>query len=414
MTSTMSLAARTRSRNPSEKKPAITLLTQSHSQSQSQRRKEYAPNCIAPSFKHASRVNNLGVGCAGFYLWNMLLDQMGERCADLFRKCFGHAPRWVAAAPGRVNLIGEHTDYNDGFVLPMAIERYTVMAAAPNETRQMNLRSAAAAGIAAVDLDRPIERGQPDWANYARGVIAGFQRLGWELKGCDVLIASNVPLGGGLSSSAALEVATATLVEAIAGRALTPMEKALLCQRAEHEFAGVPCGIMDQVASVLAEENQLLLLDCRSRTIELVPMTDPSIKVLVINTNVRHELTGGEYALRRRQCEAAARGLEVPALRDASIEMLHASRDRLSPETFKRARHVITEIDRTLRAARAIVSAQWPAVGALMDASHASLRDDFEVSCPELDLVVEIAQSIGASGRLIGCRMTGGGFGGRS
>src|ERR1043166_9521377 len=200
MTSTMSLAARTRSRNPSEKKPAITLLTQSHSQSQSQRRKEYAPNCIAPSFKHASRVNNLGVGCAGFYLWNMLLDQMGERCADLFRKCFGHAPRWIVAAPGRVNLIGEHTDYNDGFVLPMAIERYAVMAADLAKNSQAVTNNDVQFGeTAPIEFSKPVETGAPKWSNYVRRVVAGFQQRGVKVPALDVAMLSTVPLGGGLS-----------------------------------------------------------------------------------------------------------------------------------------------------------------------------------------------------------------------
>ena len=176
----------------------------------------------------------------------MSLESLAAHAAESFAASFGRAPRWLAAAPGRVNLIGEHTDYNDGFVLPMAIDRFTLIAAAPNEHRRITLRSATTKGEAVIDLSRPIERGEPAWANYVRGVLAGFQRLGATLDGFDALIDSNVPLGGGLSSSAALEVATATLIEANTGCVLDPVEKALLCQRAEHEFAGVPCGIMDQ------------------------------------------------------------------------------------------------------------------------------------------------------------------------
>jgi galactokinase len=202
------------------------------------------------------------------------------------------------------------------------------------------------------------------------------------------------------------------LLEAITGRNLDPADKALLCQTAEHEFAGVPCGIMDQFISALARQDHLLLLDCRSRVTKLVPMTDPAVAVLIVNTNVRHELTGGEYACRRAQCEAGAKALGVPALRDASMDMLSAARDRLKPVVFRRARHVIREIERTLEAAQAIAKSNWTKVGELMSASHASLRDDYEVSCPELDCVVKIAQSIGPTGGVIGCRMTGGGFGG--
>ena len=257
-----------------------------------------------------------------------------------------------------------------------------------------------------------VERGEPGWSNYVRGVIAGFQKPGKKVAGFDAVIESNLPYGGGLASSAALEVAAATLLEAMTGQALDPIEKALLCQQAEHDFAGVPCGIMDQFTSILGQENHALLLDCRSRTTTPVPMTNPDVTVLIINTNVRHKLAEGEYAKRRSQCEAAARVLKVAALRDATLEALEAARGQLDPVVFRRARHVISENERTLQAARAIQASDWAAVGQLMYASHASLRDDYEVSCPELDAVVEIAQEIGEAGGVIGCRMTGGGFGG--
>jgi galactokinase len=342
----------------------------------------------------------------------MSLKDFASQTAEKFRVHFGQEPRWLVAAPGRVNLIGEHTDYNDGFVLPMAIDRYTVIAAAPNHAKKIILRSAIENEAVETDLTRPIERGQPEWANYPRGVMAGYQRLGFELPALDAFIDSTVPLGGGLSSSAALEVATATLIEAAAGRAIHPVEKALLCQRAENEFAGVPSGIMDQFTSVLAQADNLLLLDCRSRGTELIPLTDVSVSVLIVNTNVRHALTGGEYAQRRVQCEAATRTLAMPALRDATMTALDAARARLDNVSFRRARHVITENERTLAAAQAIRASDWPRAGQLMYASHASLRDDFEVSCAELDLIVELARDIGESGGMIGCRMTGGGFGG--
>ncbi|MRR38259.1 galactokinase, partial [bacterium] len=214
------------------------------------------------------------------------------------------------------------------------------------------------------------------------------------------------------SSSAALEVATATVLEVMTGHKLDPVEKALLCQKAEHEYAGMPCGIMDQFISVMGRENHLLLLDCRSRETDLVPMTDPSVSILITNTNVKHELTGGEYAARRSQCEQAARALGLKSLRDASLNGLEQGKGRMEELTYRRARHVITEIDRTLRAAKAIRASQWLQAGELMYASHESLRDDYEVSCPELDVVVEIARSIGVAGGVFGCRMTGGGFGG--
>ena len=342
----------------------------------------------------------------------MTLDQLAKRTAAQFAERFGHSPRWTVGAPGRVNIIGEHTDYNDGFVLPMAIERWTVIAAGPSQGSKAIVHSVALNSSADFDLSKPIERGHPEWSNYMRGVVAGFQRLGRKIDGFEAVMDSTVPLGSGLSSSAALEVATATLLETINGPALDPVEKALLCQRAEHEFAGVPCGIMDQFTSTLARSNHLLLLDCRSRKLEFVPMKDPSLAVLIVNTNVRHALASGEYAQRRAQCEAAAKALNVPALRDGNLQQLEDARDKMEPLVFRRARHVITEIERTLAAARGIAESDWPKVGELMYASHASLRDDYEVSCPELDAVVEIAQDIGSAGGVIGCRMTGGGFGG--
>ena len=342
----------------------------------------------------------------------MSLNLIADRAAELFARCFGHAPRWVVAAPGRVNLIGEHTDYNDGFVLPMAIERHIVIAGDTNTSREVTLHSVTTGETARFSVRPKVEPGEPGWSNYVRGVIAGFPKSGKKLAAFDAVIESTLPLGGGLASSAALEVAAATLLEAMTGQVLDPIEKALLCQRAEHDFAGVPCGIMDQFTSILARENHALLLDCRSRTTTPVPMTDPAVTVLIINTNTRHKLAESEYGKRRSQCEAAARALKVPALRDATREALEAARGQMDPVIFRRARHVITENERTLQMARAIQASDWPAVGQLMYASHASLRDDYEVSCPELDMVVEMAQGIGAAGGVIGCRMTGGGFGG--
>ncbi len=259
---------------------------------------------------------------------------------------------------------------------------------------------------------RPSPKGQPKWSNYVRGVIAGFQNRGLKIPALDVAFMSTVPLGGGLSSSAALEVSTATLLEAVTGKKLDPVEKALLCQKAEHEFAGMPCGIMDQFISVMGRENHLLLLDCRSRKTELVPMSDPSVAVLIVNTNVKHELTGSEYPTRRKQCETAAKALGVPSLRSATADALESAKGRMEDAVYRRARHIIGEIERTVHAAEGIRASNWPTVGQLMYASHDSLRDDYEVSCKELDAVVEIAEGIGVKGGVWGCRMTGGGFGG--
>ncbi len=196
------------------------------------------------------------------------------------------------------------------------------------------------------------------------------------------------------------------------GKTLDPVDKALLCQQAEHEFAGVPCGIMDQFASVMCRADHLMLLDCRSQQIEHIPLIDPTVTVLIINTNVKHELSGGEYAERRAQCESAARKLGVAALRDATLSQLASQRERLDAIEFCRARHVISEIARTVDAAAALKAGDWPRVGRLMYASHDSLRDDYEVSCRELNVLVDLARQLGANRGVIGSRMTGGGFGG--
>ena len=343
----------------------------------------------------------------------MNLKELTAHIAAEFQKTYGRAPRWIVAAPGRVNVIGEHTDYNDGFVLPMAIERYAIMAAdsaaAPGK---VSVYDAHFKESATIDVSGPVTKGQPKWSNYIRGVLCGFQNRGVKIPALDVAFMSTVPLGGGLSSSAALEVCTATLMEAATGQTIDPVDKALLAQKAEHDFAGVPCGIMDQFISALGREGHLLLLDCRTRKTELVPMSDPSVALLVINTNVKHELSGGEYAERRAQCEEAARNLGVKSLRDVTAEQLEKNKGKLSELVFRRARHVIGEIERTTHAAEGIRQSNWPTVGQFMYASHAALRDDYEVSCKELDVVVEIAEDIGFKGGVYGCRMTGGGFGG--
>ena len=221
----------------------------------------------------------------------MTLKELAGHSTQQFVKVYERQPRWIAAAPGRVNIIGEHTDYNDGFVFPMAIERYTVIAAdyPVGDPNQIQFHSTFCNKPATLDLTKPVKPfPKGDWANYPVGVIAGFLARGLNPGGFDALIHSTVPLGGGLSSSAALEVATATLLEIITGKKLDPVEKALLCQKAEHDYAGMPCGIMDQFISVMGRENHVLLLYCRSRKPELVPMTDASVAVLIVNTNVKH------------------------------------------------------------------------------------------------------------------------------
>jgi galactokinase len=341
------------------------------------------------------------------------LERLVASASKSFEHRFRAAPRWIVAAPGRVNLIGEHIDYNDGFVLPMAIDRYCVIAAAEESSSAARIFSVAADEEATISLTAPHRRERSGhWSNYVAGVIAGCQQRNMRPAGFAAVIESSVPVGGGLSSSASLEVAAATLLESMTGVTLQPVEKALLCQQAEHEYAGVPCGIMDQFASVMCRADHLMLLDCRSQTLEHIPFRNPDITVLIVNTNVKHELSGGEYAERRGQCESAARKLGVASLRDATREQLEARQNQLQPTEFRRARHAIGEIERTSAAAAALEAGDWPEMGRLMYASHDSLRDDYQVSCPELDLLVDLARNIGSKGGVIGSRMTGGGFGG--
>jgi galactokinase len=335
-----------------------------------------------------------------------------DRAVREYVRRFGDSPRWLSAAPGRVNLIGEHTDYNDGLVLPMAIEAQTVVAAGPIDGRSAVLESASFPGDVTLDLSRPLVAGPRHWSSYVAGVLAGAQRLGVALPGFRGVIESDVPPGAGLASSAALEVAVAGLVERIAGVLWDPREKARLCQRAEHEFAGVPSGLMDQLVAIFARADHALAIDCRSLAIDAVPIRDPEVVILIGNTNVRHALGDGAYAQRRAECAEAARRLGVATLADASIERVAAARDALGERLVARARHVVTEIGRVRAAVAAARARRWPDMGALMFESHRSLRDDFVVSCRELDVLVEAAGAIGAAGGVYGCRMTGGGFGG--
>jgi galactokinase len=298
-------------------------------------------------------------------------------------------------------------------VLPIAIDRYTVIAAGDSAGEHATFVSDLADREASISLAEPKRHAtRGHWSNYVAGVMAGCAKRGMRPGGFRALIGSDVPLGGGLSSSAALEVATATLIEAMTGTKLDPVAKALLCQKAEHDFAGVPCGIIDQFASTLSQADHLMLLDCRSQQVELIPFTDAAVTVLIINTNVKHELSGGEYAQRRGQCDSAAAKMGLKSLRDATAANLEAERGRLSDVEFRRARHAISEIARTAEAATAMKSGDLAQFGRHMVAGHESLRDDYEVSCGELDLLVKLAQDIGRSGGVYGSRMTGGGFGG--
>jgi len=343
------------------------------------------------------------------------LVELRQQVENRFRSRFGRVPSVVAAAPGRVNLIGEHIDYNNGFVLPMAIERYVIIAAAPcSDSSQEH------ATFYSCDLheskDIPISASSgptcSGWGRYIEGVIAGFVSGSCDVPPLEAVIGSSVPSGGGLSSSAALEVATATMLEGIASHQIEPLEKALLCQHAEHAFAGMPCGIMDQFSSVFGMPGELMLLDCMSQQVQTVPFRDKEVSVLITNSNVKHELTGGEYAERRRQCETALEKIGLSSWRDVTLADVGLARGGLTDNELACGRHVVSEITRTVDAAEAFAKGQWSSVGELMYSSHESLQKDFRVSCDELDALVRITREIGPEGGVYGSRMTGGGFGG--
>lgn len=340
------------------------------------------------------------------------LNDLVSDAAAGFSARFSSSPTITAAAPGRVNLIGEHIDYCDGFVMPFAIDRYIVVTGRANGTSEARVTSAICDEIVVIDLSRPQEQGEPVWANYVRGVIRGFQDRGHHIPGFDAYILSSVPGGAGLSSSAALECAIATFLEGLLDTVLDTREKALLCQRAEHDFANVPCGIMDQFASAFGKPNRLVLIDCKSGEPELVPFENPDLTVLISNTMVHHELSDGGYAVRRKHTEDGLAVLGKASWRDVTAADLQANWEALGEPVNRRSRHVVGEISRTIAAASALARNDFETLGPLMAASHDSLRDDFEVSCKELDIMVEIARKIGRSGGVIGARMTGGGFGG--
>ena len=333
-----------------------------------------------------------------------------------FAALFGRAPEVVASAPGRVNLIGEHTDYNDGFVLPFAIaQRTSVLLAARND----DTVRLATTRVRSDDPHRPVELalaglrpGTPDgWAGYSAGVLWALARAGHVVGGADLLVDGAVPVGAGLSSSAALETATALAVATRWDLPLTRPALAAIARSAEADYVGVPCGIMDQMAALCCTEGQALLLDTRTletRSLPLQPAAD-GLSLLVIDTAVRHSLGDTAYPERRATCQAAAAELGVPALRDVDPAELTAALDKLAdPVVRRRVRHVVTENARVHRVAELLDTGRLAAIGRELTQSHVSLRDDYEVSCVELDTAVDAALAAGA----LGARMTGGGFGG--
>jgi len=327
-----------------------------------------------------------------------------------FAERFGRPPEGVWAAPARVNLIGEHTDYNDGFVLPVAIDRRVTVAAARRADDLLRLVSLEKGErrLRLAEVGPGAVRG---WAGYAAGPVWALARDGAPVGGLDLVLTSDVPIGSGLSSSAAVECATLLAARDLYGGPADVARLAAIAQRAEHDVVGVPCGIMDQMAALACRAAHALLLDCRSLEADQVPFTpaDAGLALLVVDTRVSHALAdGGAYAQRRAACEQAARVLGVAALRDATQADLDAADDRLGEVGYRRARHVVGENARVLAVAALLRQRRPEAIGEALCASHASLRDDYQVSAPELDAAVEAAVAAGA----LGARMTGAGFGG--
>ncbi|MDG3087343.1 galactokinase [Vibrio hannami] len=330
---------------------------------------------------------------------------------EAFSSVLGYDATHIIQAPGRVNLIGEHTDYNDGFVLPCAINYQTVVAAAKRDDNIVRVVSVDYGNATdEFDLTKEIEFQQDKmWANYIRGVVKCLLARGYEFKGADISVSGNVPQGAGLSSSAALEVVIGQTFKELYALEISQAEIALNGQQAENEFVGCNCGIMDQLISAEGKESHALLIDCRSLETTAVSMPE-DMAVVIINSNKKRGLVDSEYNTRREQCEQAAQIFNVKALRDVSIDEFNAKVTELDPVVAKRARHVITENDRTEEAAKALIAGDMKRMGELMAQSHASMRDDFEITVKEIDYLVDIVKEVvGDKG---GVRMTGGGFGG--
>lgn len=330
-----------------------------------------------------------------------------QQAIDAFTELTGSAPDGVWAAPGRINLIGEHTDYNDGFVLPFALPQAAYVAASARDDGRWRFRS--------VDLDETVELdasglvpGTPGWHSYLAGVVWALREAGHRVGGADLVLTSDVPLGAGLSSSAAIECPTLAALMDLNGLAIEPLDRAKLARVAENAYVGAPTGLLDQAASTLCIADHALFLDCRTLATEQVPLavTDSGLEILVIDTRTRHSHVDGEYAARRASCEEASQILGVSALRD--VTDLDAALARLPELAGRRVRHIVTENQRVLDSVAALGAGDYPRLGELMTASHASMRDDYEITETSVDLAVETALASGA----LGARMTGGGFGG--
>jgi galactokinase len=349
---------------------------------------------------------------------NNLTDQGGggkgafERAVALFRRQFGGEPAGVAVAPGRVNLIGEHTDYNGGFVLPMAVDRHTAVAFRAEGSSKAVVASADYGETVEFDVVAPERESGHHWSNYVRGVASVLSQAGYRVSGLAAAVAGDVPQGAGLSSSAAIEVATLLAMDAASGLGIPPIEQVKLAQRAENRFVGVGCGIMDQFVSRMGERDSCLLIDCRDLSYRAVPLRSSDVRVVAMDTAVARRLSSGEYMKRRSACERASAklvGKEGALLRDVTLTQLLASKDALTDEEYRRALHVLRENARVGHFCEAVASGRYEAAGRLMADSHESLRDLYEVSSRELDEMVAIASGVEG---VYGARLTGAGFGG--
>lgn len=339
------------------------------------------------------------------------MNALVDRVRQGFAQAFGGAPDLIARAPGRVNLIGEHTDYNDGFVLPAAIGGQTLVAARQIAARRIDVVATDYQGERdSFPLETEMAHSRDlHWADYVRGMVCAMERSGLRVQGAQLAIAGDVPRGAGLSSSASIAVAIGVALVHLSRLAVDPTDIARMAQSAESDFVGTHVGIMDQLVSARGVAGHALLIDCRTLDCKPVPIP-PDAAILIVHSGIERGLVDGEYNARRAQCEAAALALGVPALRDADMQMLDAARARMDGTSFRRARHVITENARTLCAVDALQNGDLAALGQLMAASHASMRDDFEITLRPIDQLVSLLQ--GAIGNDGGARMTGGGFGG--
>ena len=364
-------------------------------------------------YQHRPNIVNLQLSC-----YNETM-KITDHLTDIFQKTFGVPAAYIVRAPGRVNLLGEHVDYNDGFVLPAAIDRATYITFSPSETDHSTVR--------AVDMEQQVSfspqtfpaKAQtdgsplPEWALYPAGVMWALNEAGLKTRGMNAVFTSNVPRGSGLSSSASVEMAFLLGWQTIDEWTLPAMQRALLGQKAENKYVGVNCGIMDQFASACGVENRLLLLDCRSLEWKTIPLPEDAA-IVIADTTVRRKLTSGEYNRRRFACEEAVRLLKqdlpkIQSLRDVRVEQFNRLAGKLPEEVAKRARHVVEEIERSKQAEALLEAGNVQKFGELMNECHVSLRDLYEVSCPELDVMVSVAQSLEGC---YGARLTGAGFGG--